>query len=123
MRHEGTKVYKGFVAKCDLDDNFAVVNVYTFLDIQVGPFQCAPESLPHGEVLAVARGVSGETMAKSVELNGDSRVSEDNEDRGNTCITIRAFHSISVMHGGNKNNFLFIFNSQSIQFHFVQLCY
>ncbi|XP_022680067.1 uncharacterized protein LOC101762774 [Setaria italica] len=42
--------------------------------------KCIRESLRHGEVLAVARGVSGETMAKSVELNGDSRVCEDNED-------------------------------------------
>lgn len=39
---------------------------------RLDPFQCASEILPHGEVLvAVGRGVSGEIMDKSVELNGD----------------------------------------------------
>lgn len=80
MHHEGTDVYEGFVSECDLDHNFAVVNVHTFLDVQDGPFQCALESLPHGEVLAVGRSASGEIMTKRVELNGDSTVSEDDED-------------------------------------------
>ncbi|XP_022680050.1 uncharacterized protein LOC101782778 [Setaria italica] len=80
VRHEGNEVYKGVVAEFDLDHNFAVVDVHTFLDVQVGPFRCALESLPHGEVLVVGRGVSGEILAKSVVLNGDSRVSKDDED-------------------------------------------
>jgi hypothetical protein len=51
------------------------------LDVQVGPFRSAPETLPHGEILvATGRGASGEIVTKSVELDGDSRVSEDDED-------------------------------------------
>uniref|UniRef100_N1QVG4 Uncharacterized protein n=1 Tax=Aegilops tauschii TaxID=37682 RepID=N1QVG4_AEGTA len=47
----------------------------------VGSFQPALEIRPHGELLVViGRGVSGEIMAKNVELDGDSRVSEDAED-------------------------------------------
>jgi hypothetical protein len=80
VRHEGTELYKGFVAACDMDHNFAVVNVYGFLDVQFGPLQCALEILPHGEVLAVGRGVSGNTRAKIVELNGDSWVSKNDKD-------------------------------------------
>lgn len=82
MRHEGNEVYIGGMAEFDLDRNFAVVNVHAFLDnVQVGSFQRALEILPHGEILVViGRGVSGEIMAKNVELDGDSRVSEDDED-------------------------------------------
>nr|CAB3448537.1 unnamed protein product [Digitaria exilis] len=46
----------------------------------VGPFQSALE-IPHGETLvAIGRGVSGEIVTKSVELDDDSRVSEDDFD-------------------------------------------
>ncbi|CAN6182146.1 unnamed protein product [Urochloa humidicola] len=80
VRHEGDEVYDGFVAEIDMDHNFAVVDVHAFLDVQVGPFQCALEIPPQGEVLTVGRGVSGEIMAKSVELNVDSRAFEDDDD-------------------------------------------
>ncbi|XBI94103.1 hypothetical protein VPH35_030811 [Triticum aestivum] len=82
VRHEGNEVYMGGMAEFDLDRNFAVVDVHAFLEnVQVGSFQPALEILPHGELLVViGRGVSGEIMAKNVELDGDSRVSEDDED-------------------------------------------
>ncbi|CAN6210588.1 unnamed protein product [Urochloa humidicola] len=80
VRHEGDEEYDGFVAEIDMDHNFAVVEVHDFLDVQVGPFQCALEVPPQGGVITVGRGVSGEIMAKNVELNVDSRASEDDHD-------------------------------------------
>ncbi|XP_051210089.1 uncharacterized protein [Lolium perenne] len=81
VRHEGNEVYMGTMSHYDLDRNFAVVNVHGFLDVQVGSFQDALHVLPHGEILVViGRGVSGEIVAKNVEFDGDSRVSEDDED-------------------------------------------
>ncbi|CAN6182407.1 unnamed protein product [Urochloa humidicola] len=80
VRHEGNEVHMGVMGEFDLDHNFAVVNVHAFLDVQVGPFQSALEILPHGETLvAVGRGVSGEIVAKSMELDDDSRLSEDDD--------------------------------------------
>lgn len=51
VRHEGNEVYTGSLAECDLDHNFAVVAVYDFLDVRVGPIQRALKILPYGEVL------------------------------------------------------------------------
>ncbi|XP_037478982.1 uncharacterized protein LOC119356168 [Triticum dicoccoides] len=80
VRLEGKEVYMGGMAEFDLDRNFAVVDVHAFLDVQVGSFQHA-QILPHGETLVViGRRVSGEIITKNVELDGDSRVSEDDED-------------------------------------------
>ncbi|WVZ82647.1 hypothetical protein U9M48_029891, partial [Paspalum notatum var. saurae] len=80
VRHEGNEVYMGVMAEFDLDHNFAVVNVHGSLDVQVTPFQHAPEILPHGVMLvAIGRGVSGEMMAKNVVMDGDSTVSQDDE--------------------------------------------
>ncbi|CAL5064159.1 unnamed protein product [Urochloa decumbens] len=80
VRHEGSEVHIGVMGEFDLGHNFSVVNVHALLDVQVGPFQSALEILPHGETLvAVGRGVSGEIVAKSVELD-DSRLSEDDGD-------------------------------------------
>ena len=80
MRLDGTELYDGYISACDLDNDFAVVQVSGVRDVQVGPFQSALESLPHGEVLAVGRDTSGNIVVKIVELNGDSRVSEDHRD-------------------------------------------
>ncbi|CAL5082221.1 unnamed protein product [Urochloa decumbens] len=79
-RLDGTKLYDGYITGHDLDRDFAVVEVCHVPDVQVGPFQSALESLPHGEVLAVGRDISGEIMVETVRLNGDSRVSEDDRD-------------------------------------------
>ncbi|KAF8759255.1 hypothetical protein HU200_010290 [Digitaria exilis] len=80
VRHEGKEVYMGFLAEYDLDHNFAVVNVRTFLDVHVGIFQRALESVPCGDAFVVCRGVSGELMARSLVLGGDLRISKDDED-------------------------------------------
>ncbi|RLN18850.1 hypothetical protein C2845_PM02G39570 [Panicum miliaceum] len=80
VRLDGTKLYDGYMAGSDLDHDFAVVEVYNVHDVQVGPFQSALENLPHGEVLAVGRDISGKIMVETVELNGDSRVSKDDKD-------------------------------------------
>ena len=77
---DGTKLYDGYMAEYDLDNDFSVVEVYNVRDVQVGPFQSALESLPHGEVLALGRDTSGKIMVETVELNDDSRVSEDHRD-------------------------------------------
>jgi hypothetical protein len=80
VRLDGTKLYDGYMAGSDLDHDFAVVEVYNVRDVQVGPFQSALENLPHGEVLAVGRDISGKIMVETVEMNGDSRVSKDDKD-------------------------------------------
>ncbi|TVU33935.1 hypothetical protein EJB05_15751 [Eragrostis curvula] len=80
VRLDGTKLYDGYIAEYDLDNDFAVVKVYYVRDVQVGPFQCALESLPHGVVLAVGRDTSGDIMVETVELSSDSRVSNDRRD-------------------------------------------
>ncbi|CAL4885840.1 unnamed protein product [Urochloa decumbens] len=82
VRHEG-KLYRGFLAEYDLGNSFAVVNVRTFLDVHVRIFQHALESVPRGEACLVWRSVSGELMVRSLELGGDSRVSENFEDLDN----------------------------------------
>ncbi|CAL5073482.1 unnamed protein product [Urochloa decumbens] len=79
-RLDGTKLYDGYITGYDLDSDFVVVEVCHVPDVQVGPFQSAVESLPHGEVLAVGRDISGKIMVETVKLNGDSRVSEDDRD-------------------------------------------
>lgn len=89
MRLDGTEVYDGYLAECDLDNGFAVVQVSGIRDVQVEPFQSALESLPHGDVLAVGRDTSGNIVVKIVELNGDSRVSEDDKD---LCSKISEVH-------------------------------
>ncbi|CAN6274066.1 unnamed protein product [Urochloa humidicola] len=77
--HEG-KLYRGFLAEYDLDHNFAVVNVRIFLDVHVGIFQRALESVPCGEACVVWRRVSGVLMARNLELGGALKVSKDDED-------------------------------------------
>ncbi|KAJ1257918.1 hypothetical protein BS78_10G033400 [Paspalum vaginatum] len=67
VRHEGNEVYMGVMAEFDLDHNFAVVNVHGSLKVQVVAFQHALEILPHGAML-------------NVVLDGDSVVSQDDED-------------------------------------------
>ncbi|XP_034577681.1 uncharacterized protein [Setaria viridis] len=78
--HEGKEVYRGFLAEYDLDHNFAVVNVRRFIDVHVGIFECVLESVPYGKAYVVGRGLSGDLMARSVELGGDLRVSKDDKD-------------------------------------------
>jgi hypothetical protein len=76
VRHEGNEVYEGFLAEYDLDQNFAVVNVYAFLDVHVG-LKHVLDISSHGELLLVAlgRGISGKLIARTVMLSSDLRVS------------------------------------------------
>lgn len=72
-------MYRGFLDEHDLDHNFAVVNVRSFLDVYVGIFDHVLES-PYGEAYLVGRDVSGDLMARNLELGGESRVSKDDKD-------------------------------------------
>jgi len=74
---DGTELYDGYISACDLDNDFAVVQVSGVRDVQVGPFQSALESLPYGEVLAVGRDISGQIMVATVDI---SRVSKNDKD-------------------------------------------
>ena len=47
MRLDGTELFDGYISACDLDNDFAVVQVSGVRDVQVGPFQSALESLCH----------------------------------------------------------------------------
>ncbi|RLN27477.1 uncharacterized protein C2845_PM05G22690 [Panicum miliaceum] len=62
------------------DQNFAVVNVYAFLDVHVG-LEHVLDIPSHGELLLVAlgRGISGKLIARAVMLSCDLRVSEDDK--------------------------------------------
>ena len=75
VRHEG-KEHRVFLAEYDLDQNFAVVNVYAFLDVHVG-LKHVLDISSHGELLLVAlgRGISGKLIARTVMLSSDLRVS------------------------------------------------
>jgi len=83
VRPEGNLVYMGIMAEYDLNHNFAVIEVYAFFDVHVGPRHVL-EIPSHGDVLLVAlgRGVIGQLITRTVMLSGDLRVSEDeDEDR------------------------------------------
>ncbi|KAF8656710.1 hypothetical protein HU200_060501 [Digitaria exilis] len=64
----------------DLDQNFVIVNI-CYLDVHVGILQHSLlDSVPYGEACMVGRGLSGDLMARSVELGGDLRVSNNDKD-------------------------------------------
>lgn len=128
MRLDGTRLYDGYMAEYDLDNDFSVVEVYSVRDVQVGPFQSALESLPHGEVLAVGHDTSGEIMVETVELNGDSKVSEDDRDLHCKVSKVHLHDDMSIsflfllgMEATEIFDFLFVFNSCSVQLYFVQM--
>ncbi|TVU36894.1 hypothetical protein EJB05_18920, partial [Eragrostis curvula] len=68
VRQGGSEVHKGFLAEYNLDQNFAVVNIMTPLDVHVVLLKCAEENLPHSNVVAVGREISGTLIARSVIL-------------------------------------------------------
>ncbi|CAN6237981.1 unnamed protein product [Urochloa humidicola] len=108
VRHDCSEVHMGVIGESDLGRNFAVVNVHAFLDVQVGPFQSAVDALPHGETLvAVGRGVSGEIVAKSVELDDDSRLSEDDGDLD--CNISKAWEGGHVLSVDGKVGGMYLF--------------
>ena len=69
-----------FWEKCDFDLGIAVVNVTTFLDVQVVLLNHHMVFLPYSKVVAVGRGISGKLMATSGMLTPDASGSEDSED-------------------------------------------
>ncbi|KAL6863799.1 hypothetical protein ACP4OV_016702 [Aristida adscensionis] len=80
VRHGGNEVHKGFLAEHDLDHNFAIVYIMIFLDVHLVLLKCAEEILPHSNVVAVGRDISGKVMARAVILIGDLSKSEDSEE-------------------------------------------
>lgn len=92
MRHVGSEVYQGFLDSDDVDDNFSVVKVKAFLDVNVGLIEHAEGILPYGKVVVLGRGTSGELMAKSVMLAGDVSCSKYNEDPGLSVAKITKVH-------------------------------
>jgi hypothetical protein len=81
VRHEGSEVFQGFLSSYNLDRNFSVVKVRAFLEVNVGLIEHAEGIMPEGEVIALARGSSGELMAKKVTLAQDLSESEDYDER------------------------------------------
>ncbi|KAG2552356.1 hypothetical protein PVAP13_9KG423200 [Panicum virgatum] len=79
VRHEGNVVI-GFLGKCDFDLGIAVVNITTFLNVQVVLLNHLMVFLPYSKVVAVGRGISGKLMATSGMLTPDASGSEDSED-------------------------------------------
>jgi hypothetical protein len=137
--HEGSEVCEGFLSDYDLDHNFSVVKVRTSLEVNVGLIDSlevnvgliehAEEILPKGEVIALARGSSGELIAKKVILTQDLSESEDNEYDEWPMLKIMEVHLHSDMSlpdsvllcaklyiGGNKISFVTVF-----QYHII-LC-
>ena len=88
MRHEGSEVYQGFLATYDVDYNYSVVKVKTFLDVNVGLIEHAVGILPDGKVVALGRGTCGELMARSVMLADDLSVCEDIKDPVSSMLNI-----------------------------------
>ncbi|XP_062187863.1 uncharacterized protein LOC133891149 isoform X2 [Phragmites australis] len=80
VRHEGSEVYRGFLAEYNLDHNFAAVYIMTFLDVHVVLLKRAEEILPHSNVVAVGRDISGKVITRSVILTGDLSGSEDSKE-------------------------------------------
>lgn len=126
MRHEGKEAYRGFMEEYDLDQNFVIVNVCAYLDVHVGILQHSLlDSVPYGEACVVGRGLSGDLMARSVELGGDLRVSNNDKDLDSKTAEVHWHDDMSIlfyffyyMHVGNNNEFYFIFNSCPISLAF-----
>ena len=76
--HLEDKIYNGIVDEYDLDHNFAVVIIIASLDVNVA-LKHVVEILPHGEVLALGRAISGKPKATNVILAGDSSGYEDED--------------------------------------------
>ena len=85
-----------FLDEHDLDDNFAVVNVDSFLDVHVGIFHHVLES-PYGEACIVGRDVSGDIMARSVELGGELRVSKNDKDLDSKISEVHLHDDMTIL--------------------------
>lgn len=82
MRHEGNEVLKGYLAKYDLDKNFAVVYTMESLDVHIVLAENSRDRYINKKLVAVGRDKHGVLMAKSVMVAGcrDSNRSEDSKE-------------------------------------------
>ena len=79
VRHEGNEVYNGFLDESYLDHNFAVINVFAYLDVH-DVVRCVLDLVPHGEeLLTVGRGSSGQLMARIINFSVELRASEEED--------------------------------------------
>ncbi|KAG2566574.1 hypothetical protein PVAP13_7NG184702 [Panicum virgatum] len=79
VRHEGNEVYNGFLDESYLDHNFAVINVFAYLDVH-DVVRCVLDLVPHGEeLLTVGRGSSGQIMARIINFSVELRASEEED--------------------------------------------
>ena len=121
-------MYTGIMAEYDLNHNFAVIEVYAFFDVHVGPRHVL-EIPSHGDVLLVAlgRGVIGQLITRTAMLSGDLRVSEDeDEDRASKISEVHLYDDMRIllcfyyyMHGSNK--LFFILFVTRVPYHFIQM--
>ncbi|KAJ1283632.1 hypothetical protein BS78_03G143100 [Paspalum vaginatum] len=82
VRHEGNKVHEAFLAEADFGHNFAVVDVRTLLDVEIG-FQHVQEIPPHDDdvlLVALGRDIRGKLITKTMKLRDHSTVSDDGEE-------------------------------------------
>uniref|UniRef100_I1PHA1 Uncharacterized protein n=1 Tax=Oryza glaberrima TaxID=4538 RepID=I1PHA1_ORYGL len=82
VRHEGNEVLKGYLAKYDLDKNFAVVYTMESLDVHIVLAENSRDRYINKKLVAVGRDKHGVLMAKSVMVAGcrDSNRSEDSKE-------------------------------------------
>ncbi|EEC76512.1 hypothetical protein OsI_14287 [Oryza sativa Indica Group] len=82
VRHEGNEVLKGYLAKYDLDKNFAVVYTMESLDVHIVLTENSRDRYINKKLVAVGRDKHGVLMAKSVMVAGcrDSNRSEDSKE-------------------------------------------
>jgi hypothetical protein len=94
-------VYNGFLDESGLDHNFAVIEVFAFLDVH-DVVRCVLDILPPGEeLLVVGRGSSGQLTARTMNFSGDLRASEEDlHDKVNIL-----FCFCYYKHGGNRSYF------------------
>ena len=116
-----------FLDEHDLDDNFAVVNVDSFLDVHVGIFHGVLES-PYGEACVVGRDVSGDLMARIVELGGELRVSKNDKHLDSKISEVHLhdnmtilFHFLYCSMQAVKMNIILYSTLVPYHLHFVQI--
>ncbi|TVU10095.1 hypothetical protein EJB05_43603 [Eragrostis curvula] len=79
VRHEGNVVI-GLLEEYDLNLDFSIVKVTSFLDVDAVFLNRALQFMPHCKVVSLGRDVSGKLMAKSGKLSSDWIGPDDSED-------------------------------------------
>uniref|UniRef100_A0A0E0GWG0 Uncharacterized protein n=1 Tax=Oryza nivara TaxID=4536 RepID=A0A0E0GWG0_ORYNI len=103
VRHEGNEVYKGYLAKYDLDKNFAVVYTMEPLDVHVVLSEHLKDRYAKKKLVAVSRNKYGGLITKSVMVG-----SHHNSNRSEVC------HDISVMAEDWEGGPLFDFDGKFV---------